>query len=141
MKIGSLFNFFSKKNKSKEQDINIQVKQLADLFVQENKEHFSNLDFSLESLSFIDQIFKTTPIDKNEYVADKYCHKCEKIAAYLLQTLKENFKGYILWRDNNQLIFLFDNYKEFTSYKYVREQFINDDDVIDTAGFFKKLSN
>lgn len=140
MNLKQLLRFFcNKSSKDKNQDIYIQVKQLAELFVKEHKAIYPNLDFSLESLSFIDQIFKTTFVDKEEYVENEYCYKCEKIASYILQTLKENFDGDILWIDDKQLVFLFENYAEFISYKYVRKQLVNDG-VINTAQYVRKLS-
>lgn len=131
--------FYKKSSKGKNQDINIQVKQLAELFVKEHEATYPELNFSLESLSFIDQIFKTSSANKKEYIENEYCYECEKIASYLLQTLKENFDGDILWVDDKQPIFLFDNYIEFASYKYVKERLTNDN-VVDTAKFLRKLS-
>lgn len=140
MKIRNLFNIFYREKKQKEKlDINSQVKKLANLFVDDNKSTFPNLDYSLKSLQFIDTILKNHPLSKKEYVKDKYCYECEKLAAYLLQTLKNNFSGDIIWEDDKQLLFIFTNYKEFNSYKYVRKQRAENNDI-NTAVFLKNLS-
>lgn len=133
-----LKSFYKKENKIKIQDLNVEVKHLANLFVEEHKQKFPKLDFSLESLPFVDQIFKNT-MGKKECAKDEYCHKCEKIASYLLQTLKENFKGDILWKNDNQPIFLFENFNEFNSFEYVTKQ-ITCKNVTNTTDFLKKLS-
>lgn len=138
MKISSLFNIFCQKEKKK-LDIDSQVKQLADLFVEENKNTFPNLDYSLKSLHSIDIILKNNPLNKEKYLKNEYCHECEKLAAYLLQTLKNNFSGDIIWEDDKQLLFVFTNYKEFNSYRYVRKQRAENNDI-NTAIFLENLS-
>lgn len=138
MKIYSLFNLFRKKKKGK-LDINNQVERLAKLFIEENRNVFPELDYSLKSLTFVDEILRNNPLSEEDHLKDKYCYKCEKLAAYILQILKNNYSGDVLWEDNKHLIFIFDNYKEFNSYKYVRKQRLNSSNV-DTVKFLNNLS-
>lgn len=116
-----LKKLFNNTKKEQEFDLNAQIKQYSKLLVNRYASEFPNLNFSLNSFKDIDKIFEITKKEYKNRKNDKKFIRIEKISAYILYTLKKNYKGEILWNDHIQEpMFMFNNYIEFYPYRYAK---------------------
>lgn len=109
--------------KDEEFDLKAQIKQYAGMLVKQYQKEFPNLDYSLKSFEDVDKIFKIIGKEYKSSKNNKQFVKIEMVSAYILYTLKQNYKGEILWNDRMQEpMFMFNNYKEFYPYQYIKKQ-------------------
>lgn len=137
-------NIFKQEENDDNSDLESEIKRYADLLTEQYKTDFTNLNYSLESLRVIDKIFKKNKSIKHDCTEDNIHLECEKIAAYILQTLKTNYEGDILWDNHKkQPVFIFNNddYEEFYPYNYVRKKLTEPDNQKDTFDFITKFNN
>lgn len=129
----NIWNFlrevFKQKKEVENEDLNTQIQICAELLVKQSTNK-KNLNYSLKSLNIIDKICKSEKAKHNRK-NDNECSESEKIASYILVTLKNNYKGEIIWSDaEEQPLFIFQNFKEFYPYKHVKKQIENKEIIV-----------
>ena len=108
-----LFDFFKKKEtreKEKAQEyerVLAKFIEYADLFVSNNADKFSGLDFSVESLIAVDDILEEASNFYNEMSEDEKLKLIRTTGCYIAEVARRNFGGKYYWdRHLEQPIFI-----------------------------------